>query len=285
MSSKVHLHIHSAYSDGSDTLESLLKVFDIQGITTFAISDHDTIDGAVLMDVLVNREYYKAIEFSAATSLRECHILGYDYDPHNPSLLHVIEKGNIRRLNNLKKRLEYLKQTYGIEFSDKEIHDLESNPSVGKPHLARCLMNHGYVNGVEEAFKRYLNGMPKSDRVGAQEAIEAIHDAGGIAVWAHPLGGENKAHILDERFDAQLDLLRSYGIDGLECYYSRFTLEEIQFLLDKAKTYDLLVSGGSDYHGMNKTIEIGTLNVEDLPIEDRQLSLLTYIRKRRDNHE
>ena len=107
-----------------------------------------------------------------------------------------------------------------------------------------------------------------------KEAIDAIKCAGGVPVWAHPLGGEGEKHISQSDFLQKLSTMINLGIQGLECYYSRYTHEEIEFLVKTAKENNLYITGGSDYHGKNKDIPLGKLNSDNTPIDQKFLSIL-----------
>lgn len=281
---KADMHIHSCYSDGSDTLPELLSNIQRAGIHTFSLTDHDTIDGACLLSEMIpdSLTYYRGIEFSAITRYREVHILGYDYDPNNKQLLATIEEGEKLRKNKLEHRLAYLKQQFGIVFRKEDVDYLKHLRVVAKPHLSRMLMKYGYASSITEGIEKYINGCPNDhDRIDYRQAIDAIHAAHGIAMWAHPLGGEHVRHFEQWELERQLKLLLDAGIDGLECYYSRYTKEEIQLLLSEAHAHQLLISGGSDYHGKNKNIALGTLSSEHLNVEEDQLTLLKVLENRK----
>jgi predicted metal-dependent phosphoesterase TrpH len=126
---------------------------------------------------------------------------------------------------------------------------------------------------------KYLNGCKSGDtRFSGEEAINAIVASGGIPVWAHPLGGEGEMHFSVEEFLPKLKEMINFGIKGLECYYSRYNLNEAEFLVKCAKQNNLLISGGSDYHGSNKSnIKIGQLCVENKEIDSNKLNILKFI--------
>ena len=107
-----------------------------------------------------------------------------------------------------------------------------------------------------------------------ESAINAIISAGGFPVWAHPLGGEGERHISPEEFYPRLEIMKKFGIKGLECHYSRYSKEEANFLVKCAEENGLLISGGSDYHGSNKDIPIYKLNTENTPIDSSLLTIL-----------
>ena len=127
-------------------------------------------------------------------------------------------------------------------------------------------------------MKKYLDGCKTGNtRFDGLEAISVIKEAGGIVIWAHPLGGEGEAHLSKEEFIPKLKKMISYGIQGIECYYSRYNMEEIEFLKTCAKEYNLLISGGSDWHGTNKTVPIGRLNKEGMYVDSSDATILNLL--------
>lgn len=274
---RADMHMHSHYSDGSDDLETLLKHVEENEIKTFSLTDHDTILGTIKIETMIPDDltFYRGIEFSAITKYREVHILGYNFDPNNPILLETIEEGKRKRALKLENRLRYLKEQFNITFKQEDLDYLYSLNAVAKPHLGRMLMKYGYCDSISEGITKYINGCKVDhDRIDYKEAIHAIQEAGGIAVWAHPLGGEHVRHFEPWECERQLDLLLQEGLDGMECYYSRYTTKEEDYLLSLAHKHHLLISGGSDYHGKNKTVKMGCLNSEGEAIDASKLTLL-----------
>ena len=260
---KADLHIHSNYSDGSDSIAELINNIKESGIKTFALTDHDTIEGCEEINKLIPENI-------------KCHILGYNCDYKNPVLLDLIQKGKELRRKKLETRIKYLKDTWNIELTPKELDWLYSRKSVVKTHIANILVKRGLAKDNLSAMKKYLDGCKAGDtRFTGEEAVNAIIASGGIPVWAHPLGGEGEEHLSKEEFLPKLDSMISYGIKGLECYYSRYTQEETKFLIQCANQHNLLISGGSDYHGNNKnSISIGQLNTKNELISLNQLTIL-----------
>lgn len=264
---KIDLHIHSSYSDGSDSVRELAEKIKHAGITTFALSDHDTVAGCEEMSALMPEGFIPAVELTCKAGEIKCHILGYNIDYHNPELLALIEKGKILRRNKLETRIRYLKDTWNIELNQEELDWLYSRKSVVKTHIANVLVKRGLAEDNQIAMKKYLDGCKAGDtRFTGEEAICAIKSAGGIPVWAHPLGGEGERHLNAEEFLPKLEQMKKFGIQGLECYYSRYNQKEIEFLVNCAAANNLVITGGSDYHGSNKSVPIGKLNVENLPV-------------------
>lgn len=274
--------MHCTASDGTDTPEELIRSLKAAGIHTFALTDHDTIEGVRQIRDLVPEDmsFYRGVEFSCITEYGKCHILGYQYDPEHPELQKALRLGEKLRQDKFEKRLRYLKEVHGIEFTEEEMRYLRSIKSVGKPHLAKLLIRKGIAADMQNAMSGYLNGCRTGrDKIEAEIAVKAILASGGIPVWAHPLGGEGEKTIEKEAFEPLLQALIKAGIRGLECYYSRYTMDQVGLLLGYAKQHGLLVSGGSDYHGTNKNICLGTLNADFEKIGEELLTLSEACKK------
>ena len=277
---KFDLHLHSNNSDGSDTPQELLqKVLDAN-IEIFALTDHDTVAGISIMKSLVptNVKFIPGIELTCKASGIKCHILGYNIDENNSALLELIEKGKLLRKIKLETRIKYLKDVWGIELTKEEWDWLKARKSVVKTHVAKVLVDRGLAKDNIEAMKKYLDGCKTGNtRFDGAEAISTIKISGGIPVWAHPLGGEGEEHLDKEEFLSRLKTMIDCGIQGLECYYSRYTDSEIEFLKDCANKNGLYISGGSDYHGQNKTVLLGQLNVDNIPVDSKLLNIKPLI--------
>ena len=262
MAGNLDLHIHTAASDGSDTPAELARKVAAAGLTLFSVTDHDTIDGALEMEGLVPHgvRYIRGVEFSCVSPAGKCHILGYHYDPDHPAFRAALAEVRQLRLEKLERRLEKLRREYAIELTDAELRWLYSRNRPGKPHLGRVLLDRGLAPTLDSAIRTYLKDVPGRDRIETKTAVEAILASGGFPVWAHPLGGEGEKRLTPEKFEGLLELLGSYGIRGLECHYSRYSAAEAAFLEARARDLGLAVTGGSEYHGKNKTgIALGPL--------------------------
>ncbi len=274
------LHLHTHFSDGSDSARSFIQNIQKSGISIFALTDHDTVDGVSKVQSILPEglRFIAGVELSCIGPAGKCHILGLGIDTENKMLRLALKKGEDIRREKLRKRLIHLKENFGIVFDEKEMAYIRAQHRVGKPHLANLLIARGLANNLTEAIKKYLD-LPEneSDRIPADEAIASIIAAGGIPVWAHPLGGEGEKTLTYEAFHTLLSMLKSYGIRGMECFYSRYDREKIEFLLSEAAKNDLLISGGSDYHGTNKNIAIGELNVEKIHVDGEKLTVLNHL--------
>ena len=256
---KADLHIHSNCSDGSDNALELPKILKDAGVDIFALTDHDTVEGCRQLE---NYEFIRGIELTSKCKDIKCHILGYGIDINNPELNALIEKGKKLRRQKLETRIKYLKEVHNFEFTPEELDWLYTRKSVVKTHLANVLVKRGLAEDNVSAMKKYLDSCKTGNtRFDGIEAINAIISAGGVPVWAHPLGGEGESHMNAEEFLPRLKIMIECGIQGLECYYSRYNTQETEFLLKCANENNLLISGGSDYHGTNKDIPAGMLNI------------------------
>lgn len=275
--SRFDLHLHSNYSDGSDDIKALLEKVLNAEIEIFALTDHDTVAGCEEMknNVPVGIVFIPGVELTCHSDGLSCHILGYNCDYNNKTLHKLIEKGKILRKKKLDTRIDYLKNVHNIVLTEDEKSWLYSRTSVVKTHIANILVKRGLAPDNVSAMKKYLDDCKTGKtKFEIQEAIDAIKSSGGIPVWAHPLGGEGEEHDSEKEFLPKLETMKNYGINGLECYYSRYNEEESDFLVQCAKDNNLLISGGSDYHGTNKNIPIGRLNSSDKYIDSSNVSIL-----------
>ena len=277
----IDLHIHSNFSDGTDSISELLaKILELDSeINIFALTDHDTITGALKLREIMpenqNIKFFQGIEFSCIANNGKCHILGLNYDENNKIFQDALRTGENLRREKFFKRVKLLHDKFSINFTDKEIDSLLKIPSVGKPHLAKIIVSKGLADNITEAIKKFIDECRTGiDRISAELAIKAILESGGVAIWAHPLGGEGESELSREKFTKILNELISYGINGLECYYSKYNIAKCESLVEIAREKNLYISGGSDYHGKNKAIPLGKLNAENIIINPDKLTIL-----------
>lgn len=277
---KFDLHLHSNNSDGSATVKELVNTVINSGITVFALTDHDTVAGVDEVEKYLSEgiNFIKGVELTCKARDIKCHILGYNINPESKELTDLIELGKKLRRQKLETRIKYLKDVWNIELTKEELDWLYSRKSVVKTHIANILVKRGLSDNNVDAMKKYLDDCKTGNtRFDGEEAITVIKQAGGIPVWAHPLGGEGEKHLSKEEFLPKLKIMIECGIQGLECYYSRYSISEIEFLVKCANESNLLISGGSDWHGTNKTVPIGRLNTEDTGIDSNKITLLNAL--------
>lgn len=284
----IDMHAHTNYSDGELSPYELIKLAIERNIGTLAITDHDTLLGVKQIDkdnTLIKDNDIRiinGIELSAKAKKGQIHILGYNININDEYLNRKMSILRDNSLHSVLSIMEQLKIIYGIRFSYDDIKELiNSNHNLGRPDLARLCIKYGYATTVKEAFEKYLEEAKKRVSVSNkglpyQECIELISNSGGVPVLAHP-----KSLKLDEKeFLIVLNDMIECGLKGIEVYHSTHTKEEMDYYLKIANEYNLLVSGGSDYHGINTKpdIELGTGRGNNLKI--KQLSLLDNINKK-----
>ena len=277
---KADLHIHSSYSDGSDSIEELAKKINSSDIDIVSLTDHDTVGGLSEFEKLLdkNKKFIKGIELTCLAEGIKCHILGYGINPKTDVLEELIAKGKILRRIKLETRIKYLEEKWDIDLTKEELDWLYSRNSVVKTHIANILVRRGLSDDNVTAMKKYLDGCKSPNtRFDGKEAIDVIKKSGGIPVWAHPLGGEGESHCSREELLSKLKTMTKLGIEGLECHYSRYNDSEIEFLIKTAKENKLLITGGSDYHGSNKDIPLLQLNSNGNYPNAKELTILKYV--------
>ncbi len=252
--SRIDLHTHTTFSDGSCSPTELVELASHKGLDILAITDHDTTDGlseALLACKDLPLELIPGIELSAQYHNREMHILGYFINLTNSQFqdrLDALRSTRIERLHQILDRLHAL----GMDISLEDIEQTSKIGTIGRPHIAQVLIAKGYVKSMKDAFEQLLGSRGKAyiPRVvpEAHEIIDWITDAGGIPVLAHPYWeGYNK-----EESTTVCQTLVEQGLQGLEVFYGTFSARHISFNLGLAKQFDLLMTGGSDFHGALK---------------------------------
>lgn len=259
-------HIHSKYSDGEYDVETIINKLNENNITNFAITDHDNVES---VDYLRERNLnnISGVEMSSRYNNLNMHILGYYIDGDLDELKKLCNRVSELRKARLYEHVSKLEKEYNLQFDELDLMNLTKKYStLGRPHIGKLLIKYGYVSSMEEAFKKYLFNVHSSIfyRMDAELVIDAIHKAGGIAILAHPKKIEDKYNIDIEDF---LPDLVEIGIDGIEIYNSLHYNEDSKRYKEIATKYNLLISGGSDYHGPNikPNVKLGYLNNEDLP--------------------
>ncbi len=259
--SRLDLHLHTTHSDGSLPPAEVVALARRAGVTALAITDHDITTGipeAIAAASPLNIDIVPGIEISSRYGDSELHVLGYYLDWQDPDLnrrMADLREGRHRRNPQIIERLQAL----GLEISYEEVRRLAGTESVGRPHIARVLMGKGYVSSAKEAFDRYLAGgrpayVPRELPEPA-EAVYWIRAAGGIPVLAHPTWVRESGEALVKL----VERLKAEGLGGVEVHYSTHTKQQTSEYLQLAKRLDLLVTGGSDFHGVTKPdIEVGT---------------------------
>lgn len=243
------LHLHTNFSDGTYSPEELVAQAVKHGLAAIALTDHDTVEGcgrAAQACQGAGIEFIAGTELTAEQHGNELHILGYFLDTQNSKLLSEIAKFQAVRQNRICEMVARL-NSLEVPLAAEAVFALANCRSPGRPHVARALVKAGLCSNLDEAFERFLKKhrpawVPKM-KISALTAIELIHQAGGLAVMAHP--GLN-------RTDEVIPGLAEAGLDGLECFHTKHTAVMAEHYLRLADRLHLLVTGGSDCHGLSK---------------------------------
>ena len=254
----VDLHVHSTKSDGTLTPTELVNYAIRKGLSAFALTDHDTTEGideaieaadkhnqAIANGTIhgLPLEVIPGIEFSTEYMGKDIHILGLYIDYHSPAFKEKIQEFVDSRILRNKKMCASLASA-GIDITYEKL--LKENPDavITRSHYAKYLLNHGYTTSMKEAFERYIG----DQKITPMQAVNLINEVGGLAFLAHP----TLYHMSDRILEGLIKELKEAGIAGIEAVYSTYTQGEELQMRKLASKYDLLISGGSDFHGTVK---------------------------------
>lgn len=257
----VDLHTHSTASDGTLPPDQVIEAAERCGLAALALTDHDTIDGVRIAREAGERAGIRVItgvELSAFDRDHEVHLLALHLSNFDALENHLKELRAFRyaRAGRIVEKLN----TLGVPLTMDEVLQQSNGGAVGRPHVARAMIARGVVSDFRDAFTRYLgnNGsafVPK-DRLSIEDAIAIAHEAGAIAIWAHPAGEGRRERV---------EPLVAAGLDGIEIRHPSHSSEDMKRLTALAEFFGLVPSGGSDWHGASEgPRRLGMMNV---PIE------------------
>lgn len=263
---RLDLHIHSTASDGSCSPSEVVGRAMAGGLDVIALTDHDTAEGVVEALEAARQsalEVIPAAELSSSTPLGEIHILGYFLDPESEAIAEHQARSLERREERMRGMLERLAlQGVRVPYSDVEAQLGGDAVAPARPHLARALVASGYVASVPDAFARLIGDSSPAflptDIGTPSEAIQTIRDAGGLPVWAHPEDGHLKEYL--DGFVAQ-------GLMGLEVHRPATPQNRVERLEALARGRNLLITGGSDWHGPEQKRDLGDFFVDSAEVE------------------
>jgi predicted metal-dependent phosphoesterase TrpH len=264
-SAPIDLHIHSTASDGSLSAVEILRTARQIGLAAISITDHDTLEGArdaLKIGVAGDLKFLPGVEISAGPPDNlpisgSMHLLGYNISLNNQALNHELAKLQAARANRNPEIVRLLNEI-GLPMSYESL--LASwDGQLSRPHIASHMLEKGYVTSIDEAFDNYLSrGKPAyvdKYRVDWRRAIEVVRSAGGVCVLAHP----SLLELSDvDTLEGLIVTLKTAGLGGIEVFYPEHTPEQTEFYKTLALRYDLLMTGGSDFHGaINPHIRMG----------------------------
>jgi len=265
------LHIHTTFSDGSYKPEEIVDMAQKKDFKTIAISDHDTLDGInPALEYASNKdiEVIPAIEFSTFEGKAEIHILGYFIDHEDDYLRKIVKKIFDSRKIRAQKMVELLNKQ-NIDITYNEVKNMASDDYIGRPHIAKLMIKKGYINEMKDAFTdQYIGNGGKAYvekyKLSPVDAIDLILNTGGIPVLAHPVF-INHGEAMDKQ---DIKKLKDTGLLGLEVYHSKHNEKTIEYYKNIAQELDLLITGGSDFHGENSPgVNLGDIRLSNEHID------------------
>lgn len=259
MEKKIDLHVHTKASDGTFSPFGIIDYAINRNICSLAICDHDTVAGVPeAMDYAgrIGFDLIPGVEFSLDYQGGSFHLLGLCIDYKNTDLIKITGELKESRIERIKKIVKTLKKD-GYDIPLEEVEKEAMGAAVGKPHIARVMIRMGYAEDMACVFKNFMcHGKPgyvKRDRISLDQAISVIKDAGGIPVIAHPVSLNFRSF---DEFEEQLNNYIVAGVAGIEAYSSMHSMSDVSEFLRIANKKNILVTGGSDFHG-DKGKEIG----------------------------
>jgi predicted metal-dependent phosphoesterase TrpH len=253
---RIDLHTHSSVSDGTDAPAELVRKALDAGLDVVALTDHDTFDGldeAAAEGERLGLRVVRGMELSCSRHGSSVHVLAYGADPASPGLaaeMARVRDGRLGRLAGVLRKLAEL----GVPVSEADVMaEVGNSPSVGRPHIADALIKAGHVRDRQEAFDRFLaDGGPAHVHrytIEVERGVDLVHEAGGVAVIAHPWGRGREQLLPPSVLEA---LVRDHGLDGIEVDHQDHDSDIRRRLRALAERLGLLATGSSDYHGTGK---------------------------------
>ncbi len=271
---KVDLHIHTDHSDGKWSVESVIQKAVEIDLSAISITDHDCMSGIPEAERLIARyplELVPGVELSTKLLGKRIHLLAYYVSYKSARVRQVLDKLKFERLRRAKKIIDSLREL-GLDITYQDIDKLKSE-SIGRPHIANYLIKKGVVRSKSDAFKKFLGeGCPACHEkfvYPPEQLIELVHNEGGVIGLAHP-GTVHNDNIVRE--------VVNMGLDSIEIIYPSHSKDDILKYKGLAKEYDLVCTGGSDFHGDDqKYAFLGSLNVDYEVVEQLKEAREKYL--------
>ena len=256
------LHTHSTCSDGSYSVKELMDYAHEKGLAAIALTDHDTIKGneeaaKYVKENYPDMEFVPGIEFSTVNEGKDVHIVGLYINYRDEQMQVKLNDFMNSRTERNRKMCKKLTDA-GLPISYEELSEAFPNTVITRAHYAKLMLEKGYVSSRQEVFDRYIGDncpyyVPR-ENISPEQAIECIAANGGVPILAHPV----LYHMSDEKLEKLVIRLKEAGLMGLEAIYSTYEAYEERQMKELAEKHGLLISGGSDFHGINKKdIDLG----------------------------
>lgn len=265
---RADLHLHTTASDGRLEPQEMVSLAVKVGLDVIAITDHDSISG-ITPALAAARAYHSltvipGVELSTDVPRGEVHLLGYFVDYTDSNLAITLDRLRGSRQGRALRMIAKLRDL-GVEIQEQRVLELAQGGSVGRPHIAQALLEAGYVASLTEAFDKYIgrNGPAYAERekMTPVESVKLIAGVRGLPVLAHPADIEDLDKLIPELIKA--------GMIGIEVYYAKYTTKVISRLLKIAEHYQLITTGGTDYHHFEDGTEtmIGEIPIPSQSVE------------------
>ena len=243
------LHLHTRFSDGTDTPQRVVELAKAAGLSAMALTDHDNVDAIAIAAPAAQQhgvELIPGVEMSASAGDEDVHLLGFYLDVEHPGLRQHLAEQQARRVQRVHEMVRRLQQA-GVRIEADEVFATAGKGTVGRPHLARVLLRRGYVTTMAEAFQKYLGpdnpGFVPGSPLMPRQVIQVIRASGGVPVLAHPI------HL---KRDELIEQLVKDGLAGIEAYHADHDPAAVRRYELMADRLGLVKTGGSDYHGTSK---------------------------------
>lgn len=273
---KFDLHVHTTASDGSRNAQQIIAEAKRIGLTTIAITDHDTIGN--LKECMAEGDkngirVIPGVELSAEVDTGKMHILGYGINPDNAEFNAVMKMLRDAREVRNSNIIAALNQLFHMDLQIEDVRKFAKGETIGKPHIAAAIVEKGYCNDIEYAFRKFL-GSKKLDGIDRKKlpprsCIELIQRAGGLAFIAHP----KSLKLPNDKTLAKIKELKGYGLAGIEAYHSSHSQKQCEAYKNMAEQLGLMISCGSDFHGpeVKKDIKLGFGLNGNLPTDNEDI--------------
>lgn len=264
---KGDFHLHSTASDGVRSPSWVVQTAAERGVGTIALTDHDSTEGLAEAGAEANRlglRLIPGIELSTDYGTADVHLLGYGFDVSSTKLQGFLRSQREGRIGRARRTVEILADL-GMPLELSRVLQIAGDATVGRPHVARALIERGYVANVQEAFDRWLGNGKAADvdrkKLDPPDAIKMIHDHGGVVFVAHPI-------FIGEDYPAVVAKLKEWGLDGVETFYKHYDADTVRAHAEMAARLGLAASGGSDFHGLGNPDD---REIGDIPFPDAEV--------------
>jgi len=274
---QVDLHLHSTASDGRFSPVEIVAMAAERGLRVIALTDHDTVGGVTpaleAARAFPNLKIIPAVELSTDVPRGEAHVLGYFIDYTAPEFKATLDRFRNSRIGRAQGMVAKLKDL-GIPIEWQRVQEIAADSSIGRPHIARAMLEKGYITSFKEAFTKYISrdgpAYVEREKVTPSEAVELILKASGLPVLAHPFTvGDAETMIIE---------LKGAGLVGIEAYYNSYSADDINTLTGWASKHNLIATGGSDFHGLDLSTET-PIGGAEVPMESAE-QLIALARQR-----